>query len=705
MTIQQIARSAFPIAMIAALSTGYMIWQNQSLIAENSQSKSLELLPPLAGDDQGSPTKEFVADESWAAMYAESQKTNDSVQRDASSPRTTEDRSPPDYPVTAAQPLGSAQTAIRLAHSKQDLVATIEDLPLLALDSQSLRQNSNSAGESNFSIGTQPTISEGNVLQDMAGIGHQKKITAQEPSQALPEAVAKFESANLVEAGGAVAPRPIQTPRTYSPQVADRSTQAATHGWQGQQNDGLPLVGPQAGGAEFTNDQSQTNTNQLVAASVGSVMPVNSVQTTDRTQQKNSNRQVINNPLFTNSDLGPSNIVQNLGAEQPVTRNVNTTHPFSKTMRWQEQAGHENPRLSSHNDAANPNLMKDQPTLADAVPSTESSSLTSLDSQSQEKQRFPALKQNTRLQILKHLEYGNSLARRSATRLAKNEFHHGLSLIAESADNSQNSAQHLQALKDGFRALREAGDFQSKASLNNVNIQLVAQGHETPIIRSGHFRATTPSQARKAYLMYAQSRIVQSVGHEKMAAEMLHALAKIHLVASMYEKESETLDFARAAILFQTSLLVDPGHARSGNELAVMLAQSGRVEDSKILLQCVVQDHPNFQEAWQNLEKLHRLLGEERFAGLAQAEVQRLQMLQENDATVRVVSNQEFDTIESAMGSPENIPASISGPSQSSGSQVEPASVNGNGKFRWLRGLNPQGDSGSPRKPAQFFGG
>lgn len=256
-----------------------------------------------------------------------------------------------------------------------------------------------------------------------------------------------------------------------------------------------------------------------------------------------------------------------------------------------------------------------------------------------------------RSQIRHHLDYGNSLARRSATRLAKEEFTKGLRIISEASDNQYGAATHMTALQQGFQAMREAEDFDSAEGVLEWNPHRIAETHDTPMIRQKHYQPNTPSQARRAYLIYAQDRIVQAVDKDPIASELLYALAKIHLVDAMYASPGQPLDYARAAVLFQCSLIINPEHVRSANELGVILARSGQWNDAKVLFQNAVRVDAGFAEAWRNLEKAHRELGETHFAELAHQEGQKA--TQGQIQPVQLLEAGQFDAANGAWGIPQ----------------------------------------------------
>jgi tetratricopeptide (TPR) repeat protein len=261
----------------------------------------------------------------------------------------------------------------------------------------------------------------------------------------------------------------------------------------------------------------------------------------------------------------------------------------------------------------------------------------------------PPISDYVRQRVLEHWEYGGSLARRNAIQLAKQEFFSGLSLLAESADQQEPEAPHLQALREGFLALEEVRDFQASTEMRQSDLAVIVQKHETPVIRDGHFQTESHSQARQAYLLYAKERIRMALAQQPLAAELLYSAGKLHLAAFEYHRSTDNLDLDRAMTLFECALLSDPAHAKSCNELAVIQAKNRDWLLAKTLLQRAVEREPRFLEAWQNLSKVHQRLGEMDLARLAAAQVEFLSQQLPADSTVRMVSNSEFVATAAAM--------------------------------------------------------
>jgi tetratricopeptide (TPR) repeat protein len=253
--------------------------------------------------------------------------------------------------------------------------------------------------------------------------------------------------------------------------------------------------------------------------------------------------------------------------------------------------------------------------------------------------------------VSEHLEYGNSLARRSAVQLAKQEFYKGLATLTEAIDQASGSTAYSEALRQGFIALDETADFQSAHELRPVDLSIIVQRHATPIIRQGYLQTSSHAQARQAYLLYAKQRLAAAVGDHPLAGELLFPLGKLHLVNFEQGEKVDNLELLKAEALFEAALVAHPNHAKTNNELAVLKAKQGNWALARDLLQRAVAVENGFLEAWQNLVKVHQRLNEVELAVAAQRQVDRLMPGRLEDDGVRMVSNAEFAATESALAS------------------------------------------------------
>src|SRR5690606_16472767 len=79
----------------------------------------------------------------------------------------------------------------------------------------------------------------------------------------------------------------------------------------------------------------------------------------------------------------------------------------------------------------------------------------------------------------------------------------------------------------------------------------------------------------------------------------------------------------RAMVYFQSAMRVDPRNYAAANELGVLFARHGQLQDACKVLQHAARTAPR-PEIWRNLAIVHQRLGEPAAAELAWAEYQRM---------------------------------------------------------------------------------
>jgi tetratricopeptide (TPR) repeat protein len=399
------------------------------------------------------------------------------------------------------------------------------------------------------------------------------------------------------------------------------------------------------------------------------------------TRDLKSPTQVIDNPFAASpvdrsdrtdsQQLGPSAMPASIGRqsswEQPTKSDLwDADAPTEKTSAVRPDAAAQEPQSSPRPELALPgdwsgtlldNAPRNLPVesldvtapAADAATMTAETSMPIQSSQRPAPVELPPVSDAIRQQVHDHWQYGSSLARRNALHLSKQEFYGGLSLLAEHADQAFGSQNHLNALQEGFLALEEAGDFESTQELRPGNLDVIVTGHKTPLLKDGYFQASNHSQARQAFLLYSRERLRVAVGAQPLAGELLYSLGKLYLAAFELNRAPDPLDLSRATMLFEAGLNSDPTHAKCANELAVIRAKNGDWAAAKSLLQLSVRWRPDFLEAWENLVKVHRRLGEQQFEALAAEQVNYLKSQNIESSMVRMVSNAEFAATPAAM--------------------------------------------------------
>jgi tetratricopeptide (TPR) repeat protein len=167
-------------------------------------------------------------------------------------------------------------------------------------------------------------------------------------------------------------------------------------------------------------------------------------------------------------------------------------------------------------------------------------------------------------------------------------------------DSQRSTNAHSRALAQGIRALEEIPDV-ARAATATVD--------DLP---SG--------QALQRCLGYAQQQLASSAGDLQPAASALFALGKLEMTSALSKIGSP--EAARAAVYFQAALQVNPRHALAANELGVLLARHGRIDEAKAALQYSARIAPQ-PAVWRNLAIIHHGLGELELAASADRQYQR----------------------------------------------------------------------------------
>jgi tetratricopeptide (TPR) repeat protein len=248
-----------------------------------------------------------------------------------------------------------------------------------------------------------------------------------------------------------------------------------------------------------------------------------------------------------------------------------------------------------------------------------------------------------------HIEYGKSLARRNATQLATREFFSALRVLAQANDARIGNDSYTGALREGIIALREAQDFMigDPQSGMGLNVGFVTEAHDTQLIGTTEARSMTAAQAHQKYLHYAGQQLGICGGQNVIAAEALFCLGKLNSISAQADPNPESSDLAKAQVFHRASLEADPQNFRSANELGVLLARSGELNEAEQLLKRSLITRP-IPQAWGNLAKIHQRKGTARDMDLANKAHTEYQIAMQNEAiglpvnTIQWMEPQEF---------------------------------------------------------------
>ena len=224
-----------------------------------------------------------------------------------------------------------------------------------------------------------------------------------------------------------------------------------------------------------------------------------------------------------------------------------------------------------------------------------------------------------------HIEYGKTLSRRGAAFTARQEFLAAMQVIASSNDKTSGDNRHSKALQMAMLSMREAKDFSVANPEQQIHMDVasVVESHRSQVLTPAQAANLSPVQAMNRYFAHAQEQLDTAGGRNVVSAEVFYCMGKLHTFLNRNQKVLGPYETAQSVVYHQTALLSDNQHHRSANELGVLLARSGRLEQSKLLFERSLMSQPTIR-TWQNLAETHRRLGETSFANQAAAEVQIL---------------------------------------------------------------------------------
>ena len=235
-----------------------------------------------------------------------------------------------------------------------------------------------------------------------------------------------------------------------------------------------------------------------------------------------------------------------------------------------------------------------------------------------------------------HTRYGFSLANRGAYYSARAEFVKSLRLVAQGLDVEHQTSVHGHALRAGLKALKEADDFIPSGSQleSDLDFQAIISGHQTPVLKLSQPHTLTSLEALRRYYGFAQYQLAVSAGRELAGSMALHAMGKLY--ASSVDNSSVNVLSAKpkAMTCFQAALICYPQNYMASNDLGVLLANSGRLEDARSILENSVETCPH-SAIWHNLADVYRQLN---LTELAQRAMHDQQLSHQREAARRAAA-------------------------------------------------------------------
>ena len=208
------------------------------------------------------------------------------------------------------------------------------------------------------------------------------------------------------------------------------------------------------------------------------------------------------------------------------------------------------------------------------------------------------------------IDRGYQLGEKGAYYSAQTEFKQALRTISQALDAHFGGSQYSEALAAGWLALEEAGDFSAQSQRGPVvDVALIVDSHQTQLLKGYALQDVSPVLAMQHYFSFAQEQLVEGCGRAPVASRALHGLGKIHMVLGEKSSSAERLHGPKSMAFQQAALTTDPGNYLAANELGVLLARFGKLQEARQVLQHSVAIYP-LPETWQNLSVVHQRLGE-----------------------------------------------------------------------------------------------
>ena len=229
------------------------------------------------------------------------------------------------------------------------------------------------------------------------------------------------------------------------------------------------------------------------------------------------------------------------------------------------------------------------------------------------------------VKVVNHIEYGKSLARRGAVYGAKQEFLSALKLVAQSIDQMRGGDMYADAYFEAVQAIRESDDFYNAQAQQHrkVDVVAIAKEHRSKVTEPSYLKGLNPMQAMQMYYDFVQDRLVACSGNTVVSGEALYCLGKLHQVNAKDPIEGSQVDNAKSVVYYNAAVNCDPKNYKSANELGVLLARSGRLVEARNLFLGSLKVH-QVSKVWSNLASVHRQLGENDLAQLADTEYRRM---------------------------------------------------------------------------------
>lgn len=330
-------------------------------------------------------------------------------------------------------------------------------------------------------------------------------------------------------------------------------------------------------------------------------------QAGDPAQSRQGSSAAVKSPAVVNSDAkrGDRSLPASLASAQPLSTVATTVTPTAAPVREVRQAALVGVRT------------KETLTLAGATaPAMANPSVMSTQDAASLVRQAEALNMN-----------GLRLVGRGAHFSARAEFLEALRAGAAALDarsNAHTAESRTSAVDAALLALTEAEDFAiSQVAGRGADLALAVRSHRSGLLHEVDVVQRTAAQAHQVYCEFACEQLGEAVANLPCGSVSLHGLGKVYAALGSQGTSGPVDARAKAEVYYTAALRVDADNFPAANDLAVLLAEDGRLEQARQVLRTglAASPHPTM---WNNLASIHDRLGEPQLAAAARWEAQAL---------------------------------------------------------------------------------
>lgn len=219
-----------------------------------------------------------------------------------------------------------------------------------------------------------------------------------------------------------------------------------------------------------------------------------------------------------------------------------------------------------------------------------------------------------------HNRRGAAAAAKGAWFTARTEFVESLRRLAAAADARLSRTDHTFALAAGITALTEAEAFASRGTLQPADLERLRRLHQTSAFLPPPARGAAAAALHDAYMNFAKEQLTLAAGGYGAGSVALHGLGKVHAAAGTTIADAR----AKARAFYEAALTVAPTNFLAANDLAVLLAEEGRLEQARDCLHAGLR-HSSQPAMWNNLAAVHDRLGQPHLSQAARQEAAALE--------------------------------------------------------------------------------